>query len=264
MASKIALLYSDSALAQRARKIISSYDEKFEIGDIQLSARMTRSDIDLLAKTLKSYDGALFCGMESNARIPSLAYLQKSLGLYASAHRFRKRINARADDDFWIVYDGVGEIFDAKSGYATNYKFGREAFDETRCSELEIERTARIAYEIAQRQGLDITLADKADLLETSRLYRKIVTDINEDYPNVWVSTEYVQNAIASIISDKSGVLLLPNAFAEIALCVADRAFERQHALFLGDTAFACCVCASDAELPDACKDLLNWSFDIN
>lgn len=262
MASKIALLYSDDALAKTARDTIHSYDRSVDVHNVELNKISCLSDLDDLADSLRSYGAVVFCGVENSSRIPSVVYLQKKLGLYANAYHFQD-CDARTGNDFWIVFDGIGETYVAESGYGNNKNFGREAFDIIRCSELEIERTARIAYEIAQKHKLPLTISDKADVLETSRLYRKIVTDINEDYADVYVNTEYIQHSIASMDSNKQGVLFLPNIFAEIAVSTAERVFEKKHSILVGDTPFACCICANEEEIPQACKDVLEWSFEI-
>lgn len=102
------------------------------------------------------------------------------------------------------------------SGYRNNPTFGREAYDTLAYSELEIERTARVAFESAQTRRKLLTLIDKADTLLTSKLWRKIVTDINEDYPDVHVQTLTIDEAIGTLAYDNAqfDVVLSPATLA--------------------------------------------------
>ena len=75
-----------------------------------------------------------------------------------------------------------------------------------RYSELEIERTARVAYELANDSRRTLTLADKADKLTTSKLWRKIVADVNEDYPFVSVNMQDVLETIDAIIANPTSL----------------------------------------------------------
>ncbi len=84
-----------------------------------------------------------------------------------------------------IVTPALSSMYGKRSGYACDERFGRAAFDTEYISELEIERTARVAYELAEQLRLGVTLVDRASKLLTSALWRKIVSDINEDYPSV-------------------------------------------------------------------------------
>lgn len=108
--------------------------------------------------------------------------IRKSLGLYAQIATLSRNID-NVNHLYCIVQDKNGGIYEGEKGFANNSSFGREAYDVERYSELEIERTARVAYDIANDSRRALTLADKADKLTSSKLWRKIVADINEDYP---------------------------------------------------------------------------------
>lgn len=120
--------------------------------------------------------------------------------------------------DIEIVYDVAGGIYHSERGYRFNDKFGREAFDTERYSELEIERTARIAYEIAAKRNRKIALVDKADMLTTSRLWRKIVTDVNEDYPDVRLDLICIDEMMSQLVLEPSqfDVILTSNLFGDV------------------------------------------------
>ena len=99
-----------------------------------------------------------------------------------------------------------------------NGKTGREAYDTECYSELEIERVARIAYELAEKRSRKVCLVDKANVLTSSRLWRKIVSDINEDYPSVRLEMMYVDNAAMQLALAPSqfDVILTSNLFGDI------------------------------------------------
>ena len=120
--------------------------------------------------------------------------------------------------DIIIVRELTGGIYFGDRGYRNNKTFGREAYDTESYSELEIERVARIAYEIAEKRKHKLCLVDKANVLESSRLWRKIVTDINEDYPNVEVSEMFVDNAAMQLCLDPTqfDVIVTSNMFGDI------------------------------------------------
>ncbi|MCQ2409033.1 MAG: 3-isopropylmalate dehydrogenase [Clostridia bacterium] len=120
--------------------------------------------------------------------------------------------------DFVTVRELTGGIYFGERGFRDNKTFGREAYDTECYSELEIERVSRIAYELAQKRNHHITLVDKANVLTSSKLWRKIVTDINEDYPDVIVDMMYVDNAAMQMVLNPShfDVILTSNMFGDI------------------------------------------------
>lgn len=182
----------------------------------------------------------------------ALVSLCKSLGLYAGLHPVKLYPNlanqsALKEDivskgvDFVIVRDVVGGIYFGENGFRINDKFGREAFDTERYSELEIERVARIAYELARTRNKSVVLADKANNLTTSRLWRKIVTDINEDYPDVRLDMLDISE-IAKYLAQNPArfdVILTTNLFGEAITAFVDALVGSEnvmHTITLGDT----------------------------
>lgn len=120
--------------------------------------------------------------------------------------------------DFVTVRELTGGIYFGDRGYRNNDTFGREAYDTESYSELEIERVARVAYELAQKRNHHVTLVDKANVLTSSKLWRKIVSDINEDYQDVYVDMLYVDNAAMQMVLNPSqfDVILTSNMFGDI------------------------------------------------
>lgn len=83
---------------------------------------------------------------------------------------------------------------------------------------FEIERIARIAFESARKRGHKVTSIDKANVLQTSVMWRQIVNEIAGDYPDVALSHMYIDNATMQLIKDPSqfDVLLCSNLFGDI------------------------------------------------
>lgn len=159
----------------------------------------------------------------------ALLGIRKELELYANLRpaKLRKSLSSASALKPEILEKGInlvtvreltGGIYFGERGFRNNPSFGREAFDTEAYSELEIERVARVAYELAEGRERRLCLVDKANVLCSSRLWRKIVTDINEDYPSVIVETMYVDNAAMQLALNPSrfDVILTSNMFGDI------------------------------------------------
>ncbi|MCS3433064.1 3-isopropylmalate dehydrogenase [Klebsiella sp. BIGb0407] len=93
-----------------------------------------------------------------------------------------------------------------------------KAFDTEVYHRFEIERIARIAFESARKRRSKVTSIDKANVLQTSLLWREIVNEIAKEYPDVALSHMYIDNATMQLIKDPSqfDVLLCSNLFGDI------------------------------------------------
>lgn len=95
---------------------------------------------------------------------------------------------------------------------------GSAALNTMRYSRLEIERIARIAFDAARRRRRRVTSVDKANVLEVSRLWRAVVTDLARDYPDVSLDHMYVDACAMKLVLAPSSfdVILTENLFGDI------------------------------------------------
>jgi 3-isopropylmalate dehydrogenase len=93
-----------------------------------------------------------------------------------------------------------------------------KAFDTEVYHRFEIERIARIAFESARKRRHKVTSIDKANVLQSSILWREIVNEIATEYPDVELAHMYIDNATMQLIKDPSqfDVLLCSNLFGDI------------------------------------------------
>lgn len=95
---------------------------------------------------------------------------------------------------------------------------GQKAWDTLSYSTPEIDRIARKAFEIAGQRGKKLTLVDKANVLESSRLWRETVTEIGKEYKDIDLQYMYVDNASMQLIRDPKqfDVIVTENTFGDI------------------------------------------------
>ncbi len=119
--------------------------------------------------------------------------------------------------DIMIVRELTGGIYFGERGYRTG-KYGEEAYDTESYSRMEIERIVRVAFETARKRNKKLTSIDKANVLETSRLWRKIVCEIAAEYPDVTASDMLVDNAAMQLVRNPSqfDVVVTSNMFGDI------------------------------------------------
>ena len=124
---------------------------------------------------------------------------------------------AAAGFDILIVRELTGGIYFGDRGYREG-KYGTEAYDTECYSRMEIERIARAAFDAARKRRGNVISIDKANVLETSRLWRKTVHEIAAEYPDVTCTDMLVDNAAMQLVKNPSqfDVIVTSNMFGDI------------------------------------------------
>ena len=158
-----------------------------------------------------------------------LLRIRKALGLFANlrpAIVYKELSRASSlkpelvnDLDLMILRELTGDIyFGQPRGQRTNDAGEREGFDTMHYSESEIRRIAHVAFAIAGKRNRKLCSVDKANVLDTSILWREIVTDVAKEYPDVELSHMYVDNAAMQLVRapKQFDVILTGNIFGDI------------------------------------------------
>ena len=119
--------------------------------------------------------------------------------------------------DIMIVRELTGGIYFGERGVRDG-KYGEEAYDTECYSRMEIERIARVAFETAMLRGKKVTSIDKANVLESSRLWRRVVHEIAKEYPEVECVDMLVDNAAMQLVRNPGSfdVIVTSNMFGDI------------------------------------------------
>ena len=119
--------------------------------------------------------------------------------------------------DIMIVRELTGGIYFGERGMREG-KYGEEAYDTEAYSRMEIERIVRVAFECAMKRNKRLVSIDKANVLETSRLWRRIVHEIAPEYPEVECSDMLVDNAAMQLVRNPAqfDVIVTSNMFGDI------------------------------------------------
>ncbi len=125
--------------------------------------------------------------------------------------------------DILIIRELNGDIyFGQPRGIRTSehalFKGAREGFDTMHYSEPEVVRIGRVAFEAARKRNKKVCSVDKANVLETSQLWRDVMTALAADYPDVELSHMYVDNAAMQLVKAPKAfdVVVTGNLFGDI------------------------------------------------
>ncbi len=115
--------------------------------------------------------------------------------------------------NIYVVRELTGGIYFGERG-----RRGDEAYDTESYTEEEIKRIAHVAFSAAQKRNKQVTSIDKANVLETSRLWREIVHEVAKEYTDVTVTDMLVDNAAMQLVKNprQFDVVLANNMFGDI------------------------------------------------
>ncbi len=158
----------------------------------------------------------------------ALLGIRKELGLYANLRPARllpelkdacplKKEVADAGFDMIIVRELTGGMYFGESGRREG-KYGPEAYDTECYSEMEIERIGVTAFELARTRSKKLISIDKANVLESSRLWREVMHRLAEKYPDVTLTDMLVDNAAMQLVKNPKqfDVVVTSNMFGDI------------------------------------------------
>ena len=143
--------------------------------------------------------------------------------------------------DLLIVRELTGGIYFGERGYRDG-KYGNEAYDTEAYSEMEIKRIGKVAFETAMKRGKNLISIDKANVLETSRLWRSIIHDMAKDYPEVKCTDMLVDNAAMQLVKNPQqfDVVVTSNMFGDILSDEASQITGSIHQLHLVKQSVVC------------------------
>lgn len=121
--------------------------------------------------------------------------------------------------DIMVCRELTGDVyFGRKYRKQSDCGWGEMGCDDMNYSQYEVERIARRAFEMARLRSGKVTSVDKANVLETSRLWRETVTKVHEEYPDVKLEYMYVDNAAMQLVRDPGqfDVIVTGNLFGDI------------------------------------------------
>ena len=119
--------------------------------------------------------------------------------------------------DIMVVRELTGGMYFGDRG-RKDTDLGLAAWDTEQYATEEVRRIAVFAFDIARKRSSHVTNVDKANVLESSRLWREVVLEVAKDYPDVKLDHLYIDNATMQIIKDPSyfDVIVTTNMFGDI------------------------------------------------
>lgn len=154
-----------------------------------------------------------------------LLAMRKKLGLYANIrpvetfesllHKSPLRRELVEGADFVCIRELTGGIYFGEKGRKDN---GNTAFDTNTYTRAEIERILELAYQFAAKRNKKLTVVDKANVLESSRLWREVAQEMAPNHPDIKTEFMFVDNAAMQIIQwpKNFDVMVTENMFGDI------------------------------------------------
>lgn len=160
--------------------------------------------------------------------VGALLPLRKELGLFANLrpcmlfpgliHASTLKEEVIEGVDILVVRELTGGLYFGEKSREKTADGGQKATDVLSYSTYEIERVVRFAYEAARKRRRKLCSVDKANVLESSRLWREVVTDLAREYPDVETVHMYVDNCAMQLIRNPKqfDVIVTENMFGDI------------------------------------------------
>lgn len=154
--------------------------------------------------------------------------LRKELGLFANLRPVRAvpallassplREERVRGTDLVVVRELTGGLYFGEPRGRTTGSEGRRAVDTLVYTEEEIRRVARVAFELAAKRRRRVTSVDKANVLESSRLWREVVIEVARDFPSVELEHQLVDSCAMRLVTAPTSfdVLVMENLFGDI------------------------------------------------
>ncbi len=119
--------------------------------------------------------------------------------------------------DIVVVRELTGGIYFGERG-TKQTDMGLAAYDIEQYSEGEVRRIAKVAFDMAMKRNKHVTSVDKANVLESSRLWRRVVAEVAAEYPEVTLDNMYVDNAAMQLVRNprQFDVIVTSNIFGDI------------------------------------------------
>lgn len=250
MTKKILLIEGDGIgleVVGQAKRIIEFFnknsDKKFEtenalLGGVAYDKTGTPFPAETLEMAKKS--DAILLGAVGGLKWESLEYkhrpergllgIRKELELFANL-RPAKVFNALADSstlkhevvaglDIVIVRELTGDLYFGEPRYVKTLEDGsRQGVNTMTYNSKEVERIARVAFDLAKIRGKKLCSIDKANVIETTEMWREVVSEIGaKEYPEIQLSHMYVDNASMQLVRapKQFDVMLTGNMFGDI------------------------------------------------
>lgn len=120
--------------------------------------------------------------------------------------------------DIMVVRELTGGMYFGERGRVQTETMGEAAFDTEKYSKFEVERITRLGFETAMKRNKKLMSVDKANVLESSRLWREVVVEVSKDYPEVELGHMYVDNAAMQLVRNpmQFDVIVTSNMFGDI------------------------------------------------
>ncbi len=154
--------------------------------------------------------------------------LRKTLGLFANLRPVKVfpqligssplREERLKNVDFIIVRELTGGLYFGKPKRRWENSRGRRAVDTLSYTEKEIQRVVRVGFELARMRNKKLHSLDKMNVMETSRLWREVATEVGHEYPDVELIHMLADNAAMQIVTNPSifDVIVTENTFGDI------------------------------------------------